>query len=144
LLFSNLSVDPGTGGVSIRAEFPNPAHELLPGMYVNIRFPEGSADNSIRVPQRAVQIGAQGQFVMVVDGEGKVAPRPVVTDGMAGGDFVIASGLQIGDQVIVNGLQKARPGSSVKPVQWNPLVPILATAPASASAVQAPSSPEKK
>jgi len=64
LLFSNLAVDPGTGSVTLRAEFPNPAHELLPGMFVRIRFPEGVAENSIRIPQRAVQIGAQGQFVL--------------------------------------------------------------------------------
>ncbi len=120
LLFSNLAVDPGTGSVSLRAEFPNPKHELLPGMFARIRFPEGSADNSIRVPQRAVQTGAEGQFVMLVDKEGKVAPRPVKTGIMSGDDFIIAEGLASGDQVIVNGLQKVRPGSPAKPVPWNP------------------------
>ena len=120
LLFSDLAVDPGTGSVSIRAEFPNAKHELLPGMFARIRFPEASADNSIKVPQRAVQAGPQGQFVMVVDAEGKAAPRPIKTGGMAGGDFVIADGLKIGDQVIVNGLQKARPGTVVKAVPWSP------------------------
>ena len=121
LLFSDLAVDPGTGSVSLRATFSNPKHELLPGMFVRIRFPEASADNSIRVPQRAVQAGPQGQFVMVVDAESKVAPRPVKTGGMAGGDFIIAEGLKPGDQVIVNGLQKARPGTPVKAVPWNPV-----------------------
>ncbi len=120
LLFSDLAVDPATGSVSIRALFPNPKHELLPGMFARIRFPEASADNSIKLPQRAVQAGPQGQFVMVVDGDGKVAPRPVKTGGMAGADFVITDGLKVGEQVIVNGLQKARPGSVVKPVLWNP------------------------
>jgi membrane fusion protein (multidrug efflux system) len=120
LLFSDLAVDPATGSVSIRALFPNPKHELLPGMFARIRFPEASADNSIKLPQRAVQAGPQGQFVMVVDGDGKVAPRPVKTGGMAGADFVISDGLKVGEQVIVNGLQKARPGSVVKPVLWNP------------------------
>ena len=120
LLFSDLAVDPGTGSVSIRAIFPNPKHELLPGMFVRIRFPEASADNSIRLPQRAVQAGPQGQFVMIVDAEGKAAPRPVNTGGMAGSDFVIADGLKVGEQVIVNGLQKARPGTPVKAVPWNP------------------------
>lgn len=139
LLFSNLAVDPGTGSVSLRAEFPNHEHELLPGMFARIRFPEGSADNSIRMPQRAVQMGAQGQFVMVVDAEGKAAPRPVKTGGMAGGDFVIASGLKIGDQVIVNGLQKARPGTPVKPVPWNSAGGAAASAPAPNS----PAAPEK-
>lgn len=120
LLFSDLAVDPGTGSVSLRAVFPNPEHELLPGMFARIRFPEASADNSIRVPQRAVQTGPQGQFVMVVDAAGMAAPRPVRTGGMAGGDFVIAEGLNPGDRVIVNGLQKARPGAPVKPVEWTP------------------------
>jgi membrane fusion protein (multidrug efflux system) len=116
LLFSNLAVDPGTGSVSLRAEFPNKAHELLPGMFVRVRFPESVADDSIRIPQRAVQIGAQGQFVLLVDRESKVAVRPVKTGAMVGGDFIINEGLQVGDQVIVNGVQKARPGSSVKAV----------------------------
>jgi len=120
LLFSDLAVDPSTGSVSLRAEFPNPKQELLPGMFARIRFPEASADNSIRLPQRAVQAGPQGQFVMVVNTEGKVEPRPVKTSGMSGGDFVIADGLKVGEQVIVNGLQKARPGTPVKPMPWNP------------------------
>lgn len=137
LLFSNLAVDPSTGSISLRAKFPNPGHELLPGMFASIRFPEGSADNSIRVPQRAVQAGPQGQFVMTVDAEGKATPRPVKTGGMAGGDFLITDGLKVGDQVIVNGLQKARPGSPVKAVPWNPagISPVSAPANAPASAV---------
>jgi membrane fusion protein (multidrug efflux system) len=120
LLFSNLAVDPGTGSVMLRAEFPNHKHELLPGMFARIRFAEGITDNTIKVPQSAVQIGALGQFVMVVDATGVVAPRPVKTGGMAGGDFIIAEGLSPGDRVIVNGLQKARPGATVKPVAWSP------------------------
>ena len=135
LLFTNLAVDPSTGSVSLRAKFPNPGQELLPGMFASIRFPEGSSDNSIRVPQRAVQAGPQGQFVMTVDAEGKAAPRPVKTGGMAGGDFVIAEGLKPGDQVIVNGLQKARPGTPVKAVPWNPAGIAPVSTPASAVAI---------
>jgi len=120
LLFSDLAVDSSTGSVSLRAEFPNPKQELLPGMFARIRFPEASADNSIRLPQRAVQAGPQGQFVMVVNAEGKMESRPVKTSGMSGSDFVITDGLKVGEQVIVNGLQKARPGTPVKPVPWNP------------------------
>ncbi|MBU1214249.1 MAG: efflux RND transporter periplasmic adaptor subunit [Gammaproteobacteria bacterium] len=116
IFFTDLAVDANTGSVSLRAQFPNPKRELLPGMFVRLRFPEAMAENVIRIPQRAVQSGAQGQFVMVVGPDGKVGPRPVTTSGMAGADFVIASGLQPGDQVIVNGLQKARPGAVVKPV----------------------------
>jgi membrane fusion protein (multidrug efflux system) len=117
LLFADMAADPSTGSVSLRAEIANPKHELLPGMFVTIRLPEAQAENTISVPQRAVQANTQGQFVMVVDAEGKAAPRPVKTGSMSGRDFIIESGLQGGEQVIVNGLQKARPGTLVKPVQ---------------------------
>jgi membrane fusion protein (multidrug efflux system) len=116
IFFTDMAVDPGTGAVSLRAEFPNPRRELLPGMFVRVRFPESLAENVIRLPQRAVQAGPQGQFVMVVGEENKATPVPVKTGGMAGSDFVIAEGLKGGEQVIVNGLQKARPGTVVKGV----------------------------
>ncbi len=116
IFFTDMAVDPSTGSVSLRAEFPNPKRDLLPGMFVRIRFPEAIAENVIRVPQRAVQAGPQGQFVTIVGAEGKATPLPVKTGGMAGADFVIASGLKGGEQVIVNGLQKARPGTVVKAV----------------------------
>lgn len=114
LFFSDLAVDPSTGSVSLRAEFPNPKHELLPGMFVMVRFSEASAEGVIKLPQRAVMANPQGQFVMLVDAQSKVVPHPITTGGMAGGDFIIASGLHGGEQVIVDGLQKARPGSTVK------------------------------
>lgn len=125
IFFTDLAVDPGTGSVSLRAEFPNPQRELLPGMFVRIRFTEANAENVIRVPQRAVQAGALGQFVTVVGAENKVTILPVKTGGMVGGDFIISEGLKGGEQLIVNGLQKARPGSPVKPVPWNQSAPLL-------------------
>jgi membrane fusion protein (multidrug efflux system) len=125
LKFTDLAVDPNTGSVQLRAEFPNPRHELLPGTFVRVRFPQAQLDEAIKVPQRAVSISGQGQSVLVVDAEGKVAPRPIRTGGMAGQDFIVADGLKPGDQVIVNGLQKAKPGATVKPVPWNPAAPLL-------------------
>ncbi len=116
IFFTDMAVDPATGSVSLRAEFPNPKRDLLPGMFVRIRFPEAVAENVIRVPQRAVQSSTQGQFVMVIGPESKATVQPVKTGGMAGADFVIAAGLKGGEQVIVNGLQKARAGTVVKPV----------------------------
>jgi membrane fusion protein (multidrug efflux system) len=128
IFFTDMAVDPGTGSVSLRAEFPNPGHDLLPGMFVRIRFPQAMAVNVIRVPQRAVQIGTQGQFVMVVGAEDKVNPVPVKAGDMAGEDFIIAAGLKGGERVIVNGLQKARPGSVVKPVPLSEDAPSPPTA----------------
>ena len=116
IFFQDMAIDPSTGAVAMRAEFPNPKHELLPGMFVHIRFPQAESVNALVVQQRAVQSNADGQFVMVVGVENKVMPVPVTTDGMAGEDFIISSGLKGGEQVIVNGLQKARPGSVVTPV----------------------------
>jgi membrane fusion protein (multidrug efflux system) len=136
LLFSSLAVDSGTGSVALRAEFPNAGHELLPGMFVRIRFQEASAENSIKVPQRAVQMTPQGQFVMVVDAESKAALRPIKTGSMSEGDFVIEEGLKPGDQVIVNGLQKVRPGAPVKAVEWSPVE--------NSPAPNAPAATEKK
>lgn len=135
ILFSDLAVDPGTGAVSMRAQFPNPNRLLLPGMFVRVRFPAALADNAIRVPQRAVQGGPQGQLVMLVSPEGKVVPQPVKTSGMAGGDFIVGEGLKGGEQVIVNGLQKVRPDMPVKPVPWKPQPtetahPVIVPAPA--------------
>jgi membrane fusion protein (multidrug efflux system) len=116
LLFTDQVVDPTTGSLAIRAVFPNHEHQLLPGMFATIRFPQAIADSVIKVPQRAVLMNPQGQYVLVVTDEGKVAPRPVQVGSMAGPDFVIESGLREGEQVIVDGVQKVRPGMQVKAV----------------------------
>jgi membrane fusion protein (multidrug efflux system) len=131
LQFSDLAIDPATGSVSLRAVFANPGHELLPGAFVRVRFPEAVLDAAIRVPQSAVLSDAQGQFVMVVDGTGKAVQRLVKTDGMSGDDFIVAEGLKRGDRVIVNGLQKLRPGVPMKPLEWKPNAPPAARQPAS-------------
>lgn len=136
LQFTDLAVDPNSGSVVLRAEFPNPRRELLPGAFARVRFPQAQLDNAIRVPQRAVQGTPQGQMVMTVDAENKVAPRPIKTSGMAGTDFIVSEGLKPDDVVIVNGLQKARPGSVVKPVPWTPGAPLMATPPAAKPAEQ--------
>ena len=144
LQFTDLAVDPNSGAVLLRAEFPNPRRDLLPGTFVRIRFPQAQLDAAIRVPQRAVQGGAQGQSVMTVDAEGKVVPRPVKTSTMSGGDFIVDEGLKGGEQVIINGLQKARPGTVVKPVPWTPGAPLMATTAAQPAAAGPPPAPAAK
>jgi membrane fusion protein (multidrug efflux system) len=144
LLFQDLAVDPSTGSVGLRAEFPNPERALLPGQFVNVRLPVSSAVDQITVPQRAVQASAQGQVVMIVTPDGKLAPRPVKTAGLAGADWVIAEGLKGGEQVVVNGLQKARPGMPVKAVAPGGAgKPTPAPSPAPASSAPAASAPAK-
>lgn len=125
LQFTDLAVDPASGAVAMRAEFPNPRRELLPGAFVRVRFPEARIEGALTVPARAVQASSNGQIVMTLDAENRVMPRPVKTGGMAGSDFVVSEGLKEGDVVIVNGLQKARPGTVVKPVPWQPGTPLM-------------------
>lgn len=125
LQFADLAVDPNSGAVVLRADFPNPRRELLPGTFVRVRFPQAELDNAIRVPQRAVLGGPQGQSVMLVGDEDKVVPRPIRTGAMSGTDFIVTDGLKGGERVIVNGLQKIRPGAVVKPVPWTPGAPLI-------------------
>jgi membrane fusion protein (multidrug efflux system) len=117
LLFSDLAVDPSTGSISLRAEFPNPKRLLLPGMYVRVRMAQAVASNAITVPQRALQRGPQGAFVMLVK-DGKVAVQPVETGAAQGDRWVVQSGLAGGEQVIVEGLQKVQPGMPVTAVPF--------------------------
>lgn len=140
LLFSDLSVDPTSGQVTLRAEVPNPGTMLLPGMYVRVQFEQATASNAILLPQQAVTRTGQGDTVMVVDLQGKVAPRPIRVGSSQDGKWVVLEGLKAGEMVMVDGFQKLRPGASVKPVPWNNGAPAIA-APASAPAQPAPAKP---
>lgn len=145
LLFSDLSVDPATGQVTLRAEVPNPGGNLLPGLYVRVRLEQAKAGNAVLLPQQAVTRSPQGDSVMVVGADGSVTPRPVKIGGAQRGQWVVLDGLKAGEQVMVDGFQKLRPNSPVKPVPWNggktagaPGAPGAAAAPAAASAPAAP------
>jgi membrane fusion protein (multidrug efflux system) len=127
LLFADLSVDQATGQVSLRAEVPNPRAMLLPGMYVRVRLEQAKATNAMLLPQQAVTRSPQGDSVMVVAADGKVAPRNIKIGGSQNGQWVVLEGLQPGEQVMVDGFQKLRPNAPVKPVPW------AAKAPASAA-----------
>lgn len=120
LLFADLSVDPGTGQVTIRAEVPNPGAMLLPGMFVRVQLEQAKAGNALLLPQQAVTRSPQGDSVMVVAADGKVGPRNVTVGGSQDGKWVILGGLAAGEQVMVDGFQKLRPGQPVKPVPWGP------------------------
>jgi len=147
LLFSDLTVDATSGQITLRAEIPNPAGVLLPGLFVRVRLEQAQVSNAITLPQQAVTRTPQGDSVMVVAADGKVAPRPVKVGGQQSGQWVILDGLQNGDQVMVDGFQKLRGGAPVKPVPWqapgsapaktasapNATSPASASAPASAA-----------
>lgn len=140
LLFSDLTVDPTTGQITLRAEVPNPTGELLPGLYVRVQLEQAQATNAITLPQQAVTRTAQGDTVMVVDGEGKVASRAVKLGSSKGAQWVVLDGLKAGEQVMVDGFQKLQmmpPGTPVKAVPWAPAGAAPAPAPAVGSAAPA-------
>jgi membrane fusion protein (multidrug efflux system) len=137
LLFSDLTVDPTSGQITLRAEVPNPNGLLLPGMYVRVRVEQAETPNGILVPQQAVQRGSTGDSVMVVGSDGKVASRPVKVGSAQGGMWVILDGVAPGEMVMVDGFQKLRGSAPVKPVPWQPApsAPMAPAAPASAASV---------
>ena len=139
LLFSDLSVDPSSDQITLRAELPNPKGTLLPGLYVRVRLEQAQLPSAILLPQQAVQRGGAGDTVMVVDADGKVAVRPVKVSQGQNRQWVVLEGLNGGEQVVVDGFQKIRPNAAVKPVPWPaagasaPSVPAAASAPTSAA-----------
>ena len=135
LLFSDLTVDPTTGQILLRAEVPNPQGDLLPGLYVRVQLEQAQASNAITLPQQAVTRGAQGNSVLIVDAEGKVTPRNIQIGTSKGSEWVVLGGLKAGEQVMVDGFQKLQmmpPGSPVKAVPWQP-AGAAPTAPAAAA-----------
>lgn len=135
LLVSEQTVDVNTGNVFLRAEFANPQRELLPGSFVRVRISQARMDQAIAVPQRAVQMNSDGAYVLSVTSENKVAPMPIQLGPMSGDKWVVTGGLAEGTRIIVDGVQKARPGSTVKPIDLNaaPAAAPVASAPASAA-----------
>jgi membrane fusion protein, multidrug efflux system len=117
VLFQDVSVDPSSGMVTLRAEFPNPDHLLLPGMFAVGTLREGIAPNTILIPQRAVVIGPTGAAsVMLVTSTNSVVPQTIQLGAATGADWIVQSGLKAGDRVIVDGLQKGFPGMTVNPI----------------------------
>ncbi len=112
--FGDRALDPTTGTLKIRAEFPNPEHRLIPGMFVRVRATTGQPVNALVVPDRAVQEQLGKYFLTVVGADDKAELRPVTLGPRFGNRQVINSGIQSGDRVVVEGLQKARPGSPLK------------------------------
>lgn len=119
LIFSDITVDPTTGMVTLRAEFPNPDGMLLPGMFARAKLEQAVEKGAITVPQRAVTRNPDGTgSVFLVTADNKVEPRIVKTTNAIGNKWLVTSGLQPGDIVILEGFQKIRPGGTVVPVPF--------------------------
>lgn len=135
LLFTDLTVDPATGQVSLRAEVSNPQGLLLPGMYVRVRIQQAQVENAVLLPQQAVTRGSQGDTVLVVAPDNSFAPRQVKIGQAQDNNWVVLDGLKPGERVIVDGFAKLRAGmKQVVPV------PVGGASHAAASAASAPAS----
>jgi membrane fusion protein, multidrug efflux system len=136
LQFVEVSVDPTTGSVTLRALFPNPDKLLLPGMYVHEQIEEGNRTQALLVPQLAITHNQKGDpTALVVGPDGKVELRTLTTDRAIGDKWLVTAGLRPGERVIIEGLQFAKPGSVVNAdeAQPPPQAAPAATAPAAAS-----------
>ncbi len=116
--FSDVSVNPSTGAIGMRAEVRNPDHLLLPGMFVNLSLSVGLRNHVVVVPQQAVQQDQDGSYVLKVNAENKVEQQPVSTDNGPTGQWIVTSGLHAGDHVIIQGLQNSHPGGLVHEKPW--------------------------
>ncbi|HJT97472.1 MAG TPA: efflux RND transporter periplasmic adaptor subunit, partial [Rhodanobacteraceae bacterium] len=121
--FSDTTVDPATGAVSLRGQIPNPDRSLLPGMYVTIKATLGAQHDVFKVPQAALQRDATGPFVLVIGADGKVARKDVVVDTARDGYWIVTSGVAAGDQVVASGVQRAKVGQPAKGTPWQPPPP---------------------
>jgi membrane fusion protein (multidrug efflux system) len=117
LEFSDVTVDPGTGSVDVRAAFENPNRLLLPGLFVRAQVGKGVAAQGILVPEAAVSRDPRGEAtVMVVGADGKAETRILQLGQTVGDKWLVTQGLKPGEQVIVEGLQKVQPGMPVQAV----------------------------
>jgi len=110
-----VTVDQGTGSITLRAVFPNPKTELLPGMYVRADIQQGVNENAILLPQQGVTRDQRGEpIAFFVDAGGKAQRRALKIARAIGDKWLVTDGAADGDQLIVEGLQRVRPGSPVK------------------------------
>ncbi len=119
LLFTDQTVDPTSGQVTLRAELPNPERLLLPGMYVRVRLQQAEVSGAVLLPQQAVTRGETGDTVLVVGDDNKPAPRQIKIASSQDNQWLVTDGLKAGEKVIVSGFQKMMvPGAPVKPVPF--------------------------
>lgn len=115
LRFSEVTVDQGTGSITLRSEYRNPDGLLLPGMFVHQRIEEGVDEQAILAPQQGITHDQRGMpTALVVGPDGKAESRKLKTGRAIGTQWLVSDGLKAGDKLIVLGLQGAKPGAPVK------------------------------
>ncbi|MGQ4275831.1 efflux RND transporter periplasmic adaptor subunit [Pseudidiomarina sp. E22-M8] len=115
LLFNEVTVEPSTSSIALRAKFNNPERRILPGMFVTAEIATGTLTNALLAPQTGVSRDPRGRAVaLVVNADGLVEQRYIEVSETSGSNWIVRSGLSAGDQIIVEGLQKVQPGATVK------------------------------
>jgi membrane fusion protein (multidrug efflux system) len=121
LAFSDVTVDPATGSVTLRAVFANPQGLLLPGMFVNARIVKGTVSQAILVPQNAVVLDPKGGASVLLAGTDNRAHKQMITLGqMHGVLWQVTSGLKAGDKVITEGAMKLKDKGEIKAAPAKP------------------------
>lgn len=124
LLFSDVTVDSGTGNAVVRVAVDNPGRRLLPGMFVRARLPRLRLSHAVTVPQQAVSHDAGGKaLVHVVDGQERLHDRNVEVGDVVEGRYLVLSGLRSGEKVVVVGMDRVQPGAPVKVLPWTNSAP---------------------
>jgi membrane fusion protein (multidrug efflux system) len=121
--FAGNEFDPRTGTLPIRASFANPDAVLVPGQFVTVVIRPSAPQRRPVVPVGAVQLDREGRFVLVLDGDNKVAMRRIRTGTQIAQNWSVEEGLEGGENLIVQGLQNVRPGATVR------VVPVQGAAP---------------
>ena len=130
--FSDVSVNANTGAINLRALVPNPKHQLLPGMYLNLTVNLGQLNSVFLIPQQALLRDSVGPYALVVGQDDKVVRKDVSASNSYESSWIVTSGLSPGDQVIVSGLQGVKEGGPAKATPWQP--PQAAGSPAGSDA----------
>ncbi|MGC3980878.1 MAG: efflux RND transporter periplasmic adaptor subunit [Steroidobacteraceae bacterium] len=117
LQFADVTVDEGTSSVILRASFPNPKHEILPGMYVRAVLEEGTQQNALLVSQQAVTRDPVGNATaLVLTADGTVEQRKLVIERAIDNDWLVSDGIRDGEQVILEGGQRVKPGGKAQAI----------------------------
>lgn len=120
IIFSDMAVDPDTDTIEMKAQFPNPDAELLPGAYVRVVFDKAMRSNVFAIPRDAVIRTAQGASVFVAGPDGVLEVRPVKADTLNGREWLVSEGLKDGDKVVVSHIMSLRPGMKVRSAGLRP------------------------
>lgn len=109
-------VDPKTGSIVLRAQFPNPDGRIVPGLFARVRIPAGAKQPALLIEETAIGTDQAQKFVLVLTSTNTAGYRPVQLGSLVDGKRVVRDGLAAGEKVIINGLAKVRPGMPVAPI----------------------------